>query len=315
MPSCLSPGKVNLAGNIRSKTRQKCGSREGGLGGVLPRYQKPIFGLIDLTTVILGPNKKGRHLSATPQTEVNSAVIISQETQSTSSDRLRKLFDGGDLDLLDLGVQRALELKAVGDSDRPAGIVLTSAAELARWLPHGLSESRVRRALRQLESRGLIKSFGKARSRGSYPILVDNLIVTHPSGARLRVNAEKTRDWKEPFLEPVDVSSPKTSGIEVEKPEPARTAEPSQPKPAIPPGPDRFRALLETLTELRGKRGLVTPPWDWLDERKPLLEGVRSTTLTAEQLKAALRQYASFAEARDLTPSGFARHMGWEIEE
>lgn len=121
------------------------------------------------------------------------------------ADRLER----GDLSADAWVVLTYLFLKAKRASD--TGVVWICSTILARRI-RGLSESRAKRALRELASRRFIKRFRQAGSRSSYPVVLDAyLTFTRRERQALVVSADATSDWRKPHVvvrtrgEPCDV--------------------------------------------------------------------------------------------------------------
>jgi hypothetical protein len=60
---------------------------------------------------------------------------------------------------------------------------------------------------------GLIKAWKVRGKRGNYPVLINHFPVHDKTGRELRVNAEKTTDWRRPFLEEVSEDDREMTGI------------------------------------------------------------------------------------------------------
>ncbi len=62
-------------------------------------------------------------------------------------------------------------------------------------------ERQLKRALECLEKSGLIKRFITPGKRRNYPVLIDGFEVRGSALRRMRLNASKSKDWKEPVYE------------------------------------------------------------------------------------------------------------------
>jgi hypothetical protein len=104
----------------------------------------------------------------------------------------------GTLSVFDLGVYLILHLQA----DFHSGIWIGSAPRLMATAPRGTSLRDMQRALLRLAEIGFIKTFHKRGARGNYRVLI-NKYEPHSGALRgMRLNAEKTLDWRSPIFEP-----------------------------------------------------------------------------------------------------------------
>jgi hypothetical protein len=104
----------------------------------------------------------------------------------------------GRLTLLEYGAHDLILALA----DKETGIWWGSAKALAANCGAGdVSERQARHLLESLESNGYILRFAKKRGHGNYPILVNKYAVTFGAHQGMRLNAERTTDWRSPVYE------------------------------------------------------------------------------------------------------------------
>jgi hypothetical protein len=104
----------------------------------------------------------------------------------------------GTLSTFDLGVYLILHLQA----DFGTGIWLGSAPRLMATAPRGTSLRNMQRALLRLAEIGFIKTFHKRGVRGNYRVLINKYEPRSGALTGMRLNAEKTLDWRRPVFEP-----------------------------------------------------------------------------------------------------------------
>jgi hypothetical protein len=87
-------------------------------------------------------------------------------------------------------------------ADKKTGIWWGSAKALAAHCGAGdVSERQARHLLESLESKHYIRRFAKKRGHGNYAILINKYEVTFGAHKGMRLNAEKTADWRNPVYE------------------------------------------------------------------------------------------------------------------
>lgn len=84
------------------------------------------------------------------------------------------------------------------ESDCATGIWWGSAKALG---PYNFSHRAARHILEQLHIKGYINRFSKKGRRGNYPVLINKYGVTRGRWAGMKLNANKTLDWREPAYE------------------------------------------------------------------------------------------------------------------
>ncbi len=87
-------------------------------------------------------------------------------------------------------------------ADKATGIWWGSAKALAAICGAGdVTDRQARHLLESLEKKGYVRRFPKRRGHGNYPILVNKFEVTFGAYRGMRLNAEKTTDWRSPVYE------------------------------------------------------------------------------------------------------------------
>jgi len=84
-------------------------------------------------------------------------------------------------------------------ADKATGIWRGSAKALA--VEVCVSERQARHLLESLERKSYVKRFATRRKRGNYPVLVARYEVTFGAYKGMRLNAERTTDWRNPVYE------------------------------------------------------------------------------------------------------------------
>jgi hypothetical protein len=120
------------------------------------------------------------------------------------------------IDLLESGIHDFLLLKANlvvgGKYPLPPGVCRTSAPAIHAYCPR-VSVKTIQRCLKDLETLGYIKTWKIPGKRGNYPVLICRASVHDRSGNEYRINGEKTKDWRDPVIEPVGELSGSSRGI------------------------------------------------------------------------------------------------------
>jgi hypothetical protein len=87
-------------------------------------------------------------------------------------------------------------------ADKATGIWWGSAKALAAICGAGdVTDRQARHLLESLERKGYLARFPKRRGHGNYPVLVNKFEVTFGAYKGMRLNAEKTMDWRRPAYE------------------------------------------------------------------------------------------------------------------
>jgi hypothetical protein len=109
--------------------------------------------------------------------------------------------------ILDTGVHDFFCLRANpivgGDWNCPPDICFGSARAIGAHRPAGISERTIQRSLDKLERLGWIKRWVPKGRHGNYPILIARFAVADLSGRQYLMDAQGTRDWNNPKLEPI----------------------------------------------------------------------------------------------------------------
>jgi hypothetical protein len=104
------------------------------------------------------------------------------------------LLERGEISLLDLAVDDFLRLSA----DYRTGLTYTSAEKIRALCPRGIGLREIQRSLARLEALGRIKRMRKSSGKkGNYPVVLGQFFVRDLSHNWLRVNLEKTIDYRQ----------------------------------------------------------------------------------------------------------------------
>jgi hypothetical protein len=136
----------------------------------------------------------------------------------------------GRITLLEEGAHDVIGMLA----DKATGIWFGSARAFAASCGAGdVSERQARHLLESLGRKGYIRRFSTPRAHGNYPILVNKYEVTFGAQKGMRLNAERTTDWRNPVYEPcLEHGAERAPYQEVEV---ERELKPSSPQ-AVPSG-------------------------------------------------------------------------------
>jgi len=114
--------------------------------------------------------------------------------------RMRDIQDhqlAGRLSLFDCGVYWTIHAQA----DYERGLWIGSAERIRATAPRGCSLRDVQRSLLHLTSLGWIKPFRVRGQRGNYPVLIARYEPLSGAHKGMRLNIDKTTDWRNPVWE------------------------------------------------------------------------------------------------------------------
>lgn len=207
---------------------------------------------------------------------------------------LEHLQDGR-LTLLEYAAYDAMILLA----DKSSGMWWGSAKALAAICGAGdLTERQARHLLESLGQKGYIRRFATAGKRGNYPILVNKFEVTFGARKGMRLNAERTSDWRNPVYESCQVQGEVQGEVRAPIREGERDREknyrPAKERQADP----RFQKVIEHYYSLMRAKG-IEPTFDKSDGQQLATWLKRNPSRTIEDI---LRTLENAFESTDPFP-------------
>lgn len=183
-------------------------------------------------------------------------------------------------------------------ADWRTGVWWGSARALAAVCGVGdVSERQARHLLEALEAGGYIRRFVTPGTRGNYPIVVHKFEV-RLGELIFRVNAEKSEDWRKPFLEPCQVQGEVQGEVSAPSEEVRSNTNQKKGKPpaAAQPADPRHYPFVEFTTEAFKTKYGQPPTWSGKGYRNlgELLK--RNPNVTVEELH---RRWGNFMASTD----------------
>jgi hypothetical protein len=190
-------------------------------------------------------------------------------------------------------------------ADKATGIWWGSAKALAAICGAGdITDRQARHLLESLEKKRYVRRFPKRRGHGNYPVLVNKFEVTFGAYRGMRLNAEKSTDWRSPVyesclehgaapgLEQGVARAPFREGEErqIQRKKPAA-------KPA-PPADTRFQPFFQFAYESFTRKHDRKPIWQGKDRNglKNLLKCQSAEALPLVRLQTLWQNYLNSTE-------------------
>jgi hypothetical protein len=180
-------------------------------------------------------------------------------------------------------------------ADKATGVWWGSAKALAAICGAGdVTDRQARHLLESLEKKGYVRRFPKRRGHGNYPVLVNKFEVTFGAYRGMRLNAEKTTDWRSPVYE-----SCLEHGAERAPFRKGEERQTKRKKPAAkttPPADPRFQPFVDfAFKSFEGKHG-AKPCWRGKDFEQLRLLLKSNSSLEAEELERRWKNYLGSTE-------------------